>query len=64
MINYNRKTKVLSIKFNRLDSIAKYNSKLSKINSNLSIFIHENEYRLVDNLGKFHKLNKEITIKL
>ena len=42
----------------------KFNSILSEIAPNLIIFKHGNQYKFVDNTGKFHELNKELTIKL
>lgn len=65
MITLNKKKTILTIEFNPLiDDLQGCNTKLSNINPIMTIFKHENRYRLIDPNGKFHLLNKQIKIKL
>jgi len=65
MISLNKKKTILTVEFNpKIDDIYGCNAKLSNINPIITIFKHEEGYRIVDPKGKFHLLNKQIKIKL
>lgn len=64
MIKYNKNKKELTISLSKDDNIFQHNLKLSKINPNIVIFKHYDSWRVIDNEGKFHLLNKKITINL
>lgn len=65
MITLNKKKTILTIEFNPVkDDLQGCNVKLSNINPIITIFKHENGYRLIDTKGKFHLLNKQVKIKL
>lgn len=65
MISLNKKKTVLTVEFDPTkDDLLGCNVKLSKINPIISIFKHEDGYRIVDTKGKFHKLDKQLKIKL
>lgn len=65
MINLNKKKTILTVEFNPIrDNLQGCNSLLSNIHPVITIFKHEETYRIIDTKGKFHTLNKQIKIKL
>lgn len=64
LINFNSKLNRLIINSVENTSISLLNDILWKINKKLVVFKHENGLMLSDTKGKFHKLDKKLTIKL